>query len=303
MAKVAETNAIIDTQPPEQAAPAQLPAVASASPAASAPSALPVEREPMAQGLLPVTPIANLATALAKITAAIGEDPVLKQGRNTFHNYSYARMQDILGKLTPMLAAEGVVIMQSEVTRGMLDGGAAVFVEYEFTIFHKSGEIWPQKQKQTGVCNARANNGKFDDKAINKCHTAARKYFLLGLFQIPTTDEDDADRGDNDARHKPNPPAEQAQRPQQEPVKKEPPHTIPFGPGTAHTSMSAWAGVFIAQVNLCDSLQDVVEYQRLNEIALGMIAEKSARIDTQVQGALTDRKDELAARAEAPPAG
>jgi hypothetical protein len=33
---------------------------------------------------------------------------------------------------------------------------------------------------------------------LNKCHTAARKYFLLALFQIPTGEEDDADQGEND---------------------------------------------------------------------------------------------------------
>ena len=31
---------------------------------------------------------------------------------------------------------------------------------------------------------------------MNKCHTAARKYLLLALFQIPTGEEDDADQGD-----------------------------------------------------------------------------------------------------------
>jgi hypothetical protein len=30
---------------------------------------------------------------------------------------------------------------------------------------------------------------------MNKCHTAARKYFLLALFQIPTEDDADADGG------------------------------------------------------------------------------------------------------------
>jgi hypothetical protein len=38
---------------------------------------------------------------------------------------------------------------------------------------------------------------------LNKCHTAARKYFLLALFQIPTGDEEDADRGEDErpAKH------------------------------------------------------------------------------------------------------
>jgi hypothetical protein len=49
---------------------------------------------------------------------------------------------------------------------------------------------------QTGMSRCRDSKGGFDDKSMNKCHTAARKYFLLALFQIPTGDIDDADSAD-----------------------------------------------------------------------------------------------------------
>jgi hypothetical protein len=45
----------------------------------------------------------------------------------------------------------------------------------------------------------RTSKGTFDDKAFAKCHTSARKYFLLSLFQIPTEDED-ADAGPRKTR-------------------------------------------------------------------------------------------------------
>jgi hypothetical protein len=65
-------------------------------------------------------------------------------------------------------------------------------------VAHASGETWPHVIKQTGVSTCRNTKGGWDDKSLNKCHTAARKYFLLALFQIPTGDEeDDADRGEN----------------------------------------------------------------------------------------------------------
>ena len=50
--------------------------------------------------------------------------------------------------------------------------------------------------RQTGVSTCRNSKGGWDDKSLNKCHTAARKYFLLSLFQIPTGEEDDADKGE-----------------------------------------------------------------------------------------------------------
>jgi hypothetical protein len=61
-----------------------------------------------------------------------------------------------------------------------------------------SGETWPQPLRQTGVSTCRNSKGGWDDKSLNKCHTAARKYFLLALFQIPTGEEEDADLGENE---------------------------------------------------------------------------------------------------------
>jgi len=88
------------------------------------------------------------------------------------------------------------VIFQSETGRAMFDEDNVIAIEYAFTVAHASGETWPHAIKQTGVSTCRNSKGGWDDKSLNKCHTAARKYFLLALFQIPTGEEDDADQGD-----------------------------------------------------------------------------------------------------------
>jgi hypothetical protein len=41
--------------------------------------------------------------------------------------------------------------------------------------------------------------GVYDDKALNKCATQARKYFLLSLSEVPADEQVDADLGVNDA--------------------------------------------------------------------------------------------------------
>jgi ERF superfamily len=107
-------------------------------------------------------------------------------------------MEDILKEITPLLGRHGLVIFQSETGRAMFDNDNVIAVEYAFSVVHASGEAWPHQLRQTGVSRCRDSKGGWDDKALNKCHTAARKYFLLSLFQIPTGDEEDADRGDND---------------------------------------------------------------------------------------------------------
>jgi hypothetical protein len=78
----------------------------------------------------------------------------------------------------------------------MFDDDNVIAIEYAFTVAHASGETWPHTIKQTGVSTCRNSKGGWDDKSLNKCHTAVRKYFLLALFQIPTGEEDDADQGD-----------------------------------------------------------------------------------------------------------
>src|SRR6267378_1772833 len=131
---------------------------------------------------------------------------VAKRGENEFHRYRYATMGDILKEITPLLGRHGIVIFQSEVGRAMFDDDNVIAVEYAFTVAHVSGETWPQALRQTGVSTCRNSKGGWDDKSLNKCHTAARKYFLLSLFQIPTGEEDDADQGENlhrDTRRKP----------------------------------------------------------------------------------------------------
>jgi ERF superfamily len=55
-----------------------------------------------------------------------------------------------------------------------------------------------EPMKRTDMSRCRDSRGGYDDKALNKCATAARKYFLMSLLQIPTGDDADADLGEDD---------------------------------------------------------------------------------------------------------
>src|SRR6267143_1706420 len=146
------------------------------------------------------TPVgAPAATLVSAIAAVMNEVHVVaKRGENEFHRHRYATMGDILKEITPLLGRHGIVIFQSETGRAMFDEDNVIAIEYAFTVAHASGEIWPHAIKQTGVSTCRNSKGGWDDKSLNKCHTAARKYFLLALFQIPTGEEADADQGENE---------------------------------------------------------------------------------------------------------
>ena len=44
------------------------------------------------------------------------------------------------------------------------DDGRVLAVQYEFTIAHSSGEVWPDRPKQTGVCRCRDSKVNFKNQ-------------------------------------------------------------------------------------------------------------------------------------------
>jgi hypothetical protein len=150
----------------------------------TAPVTAPPERTP-----LPQTMLDRIGKAMADAIREIGQNPVEKKGENTFHHYRYARIEEIMGAVNAALSKHGIIVFQSECERGFLDKGAVVYVTYEFTIWHSSGQVWPKVERSTGQSRTRDSKGGYDDKSILKCHTQARKAFLMSTFQIPTIEE------------------------------------------------------------------------------------------------------------------
>jgi hypothetical protein len=145
----------------------------------------------------------RLAKALLAITREVGL--IGKEGRNDFQRYNYARWEDINDKLSPLLAEHGVLIIQSETSRSLLeenDKGSTLAIVYEFTIVNEHGEQWPPIT-WTAISRLRDQKGITDDKAAAKCHTQAEKYFCIKQFKIRTSDAIDNDAGDGAVTHLP----------------------------------------------------------------------------------------------------
>lgn len=250
------------------------------------------ERTEPEQPALPVTPFAKLAGAIAAVMAEI--KPVEKEGWNDFQKYNYARMQDLSRELTPLMGKHGIVIFQTEEGREMFDDGKAVAVRYRFTIVHSSGEIWPERPLQTGLSSCRNSKGGFDDKTLNKCHTSARKYFLLSLFQIPTADEDDADSGSDREEGQQQRSRPQGRRPVPSPNGKVPPHLMPINDGEAAAD---WATRFGEKVSKATSIDEIDKWYSEN----ASIFEKMKRFP-EVYDVAVDHMDACAAKLAAPKA-
>lgn len=173
-------------------------------------------------------------SAIALVMGKVGS--VEKRGENKFHGYAYATAADIAQALQRHMAEAGLVVIQREIGVNHDHETGILAVRYEFTVMHSTGDCLDPVQ-MTGMATAKNSKGGFDDKATNKCHTAARKYFLLGLFQIPTGDYPDADAGEDQPDQKvpaPNGNGQQQAKaqPKQEPTKTvdQKPAQKPSGP-------------------------------------------------------------------------
>lgn len=215
---------------------------------------------PVQQPDLPQTGFAKLAAAIANVMAEI--KPVEKSGWNDFHKYNYAKMGDLSIELTPLMGRNGIVVFQNEVDRAMFDEGKVISVRYQFTVVHSSGEIWPERPLITGMSRCRDSKGGFDDKAFNKAHTAARKYFLLSLFQIPTDDEHpDAD---NDGGNGKRPAGRRAPAPDG----KVQPHLIPIEQGE---TPAGWAVRFKAVTAKASGKEEIDLWYDANHNQFGKV--------------------------------
>lgn len=240
---------------------------------------------------LPKTDFGEVIAAIAGVMAEIR--PVEKLGWNKFQNYAHARIGDLNAELTPLMGKHGLVVFQNEVDRTMFDGGSTVSVRYEFTVVHKSGQIWPERPLVTGMSRCRDSKGGFDDKTFNKCHTAARKYFLISLFQIPVEDANDADDhepGGGEQRQ----PSERP-RPTRRPPSpdgKATPGVVPIVDGEAPT---AWAERFKKACGEADSLATIQKWYDANVAIFDKIKKfKDDKIDGQaIYDGLIDFMDAL----------
>lgn len=144
-----------------------------------------------------------VATAINDVMSKVKY--VQKKGENTFHKYKFAAVGDVLAEIQPAMAEAGLVIVQDEIAHELIADGAVMTATYAFRLMHKSGAEWDGQARHTGMAAAKNSKGGFDDKALNKCHTAARKYFLMALFQVPTGDAADPDQDEAPAPTSANP--------------------------------------------------------------------------------------------------
>lgn len=142
------------------------------------------------------TPIDKAARAklygkISAVTAEVSRIP--KNGRNTFHNYTYATESDITDGLRELLAAHGLAFLPPSVISWERDEtadnpkqGPRTRVQMEFAIACcDTGELY------TAMVWGEGQDAS--DKGFYKAYTGAVKYFLMKTFLIATGDDPEQD--------------------------------------------------------------------------------------------------------------
>lgn len=134
---------------------------------------------------------ATLYGKIAAVAAAVSRIP--KNGRNNFHNYSYATESDITDGLRELLNTNGLAFLPPSVISWERDEaadnpkiGPRTRVQVQFALgCSDTGETY------TTILWGEANDNA--DKGFYKAYTGAVKYYLMKTFLIATGDDPEQD--------------------------------------------------------------------------------------------------------------
>lgn len=131
----------------------------------------------------------DLVVKLAKI---MSDCVIPKTGYNSFHKYYYRTHEDIVNKLRPALAKEGLVLFATE-KKLLSNSPGHVIIEVRYTVSDGKDFIHFIGLGE-GIDISR--EGKPGDKAMYKAQTGALKYALNDLFLIASSDDPENDENE-----------------------------------------------------------------------------------------------------------
>ncbi len=181
----------------------------------------------------------TLFAKMARIMSKV--ERLKKTGHNNFFNYDFATESDVADTMRPLLAEENIIILPDmtsveQVTYQSDKGKTTWRTRCTFVFTLACGDTGA-----TRSCSWSAEADDLGDKGINKCATAALKFFLLKTFVMSTGDE--LDESDND-HHLGEQKKQGQQRQQQKPAKK------PISDHWAHNGGGVRQANMMKQLNL-----------------------------------------------------
>lgn len=140
-----------------------------------------------------ITPATSVYAKIAAVQGELAKVGISKSRRNSQQGYNFRGIDEVYAALSPLLAANGLVIVPRVISRECVEGQTrkgdplfrvTVHAEFDF-VSAEDGSV------HTAATFGEAMDSA--DKATNKAMSAAYKYAAFMTFAIPTEGDNDAD--------------------------------------------------------------------------------------------------------------
>lgn len=128
--------------------------------------------------------IGKLAMALVKFNTEV--ETIAKDAKNPHFKNNYATLDNIVEVIRPLLAKQGVIVMQ-------IPGGDGENVIMKTMLLHESGEY----MESEALIMRPAKN---DPQGVGSCITYARRYSLCSMLSLSTGEDDDGNHASQPQR-------------------------------------------------------------------------------------------------------
>lgn len=124
-----------------------------------------------------------IAKALIAVQKKI--EPVVKDSTNPHFKNNYASLDSLTEYVRPILAEEGLALLQGAEAYDMVPGASTLFVDVATTLMHESGQYVESV--------IRMPLDKANPQGAGSAMTYGRRYGLAALLAISTEEDDDAE--------------------------------------------------------------------------------------------------------------
>lgn len=128
--------------------------------------------------------IGKLAMSLVKFNTEV--ETIAKDAKNPHFKNNYATLDNIVEVIRPLLAKQGVIVMQ-------IPGGDGENVIMKTMLLHESGEY----MESEALIMRPAKN---DPQGVGSCITYARRYSLCSMLSLSTGEDDDGNHASQPQR-------------------------------------------------------------------------------------------------------
>lgn len=138
--------------------------------------------------------------AINRVQAALAKEGISKDRKNSQQGYSFRGIDDMYNVLSPLLAANEIVVLPSYSERQVVEregrnGGALFYTTLKGDFRFRSAKDGSEVQVTT--YGEAMDSG---DKATNKAMSAALKYAFMQTFTIPTEGDNDSENQTHEVR-------------------------------------------------------------------------------------------------------